>query len=544
MPGFPLQDEDGIEAVPANRLLADHQALIDRIRLAFGVDRGTFDSEIAPLLERYAACVHRLPATAESHFSEPGGLLRLGLEVGFFALQGTDAHIIAGRSTISERRHLEPRWQLATFIAGLCCELHRTMGPLRVLDADGREWPACLMPLADWLLDHGLDRYRVRWRGDVPPVQAQGLFMLSHVVPPRVMRFLGEDNAVIVPHLLAGVGGLSLYRDRNVLDTLVRRALALVIDRDLRARAGRGGTDPAGTHVARYLVEAMQGLVRSHAAWVPNRDKSRLWLGRDGLFVTWLQAAADLQAALEAAQLAGMPRSADAMLAALLDAGVLEPRDGQTIPWSIQPPGAQAPVEAIKLSSPDILLTGLTPCPAPLEVALARDPGQPPAKARPARAPSAPAAMAQLPLPGTESGPTAEAVGGPDAGKPAAPPRTTDAPERRRLALQAPRRLDPLVREAVAKAVSAVGAGQVASRVTAGGFFVRLDDMERQGIDAAQALRALGDAGMLAGTGGTKATLTTHEIDGEPCGGLLIRPRFINGLDLADFSPADGPAGD
>ncbi|WP_043459961.1 MobH family relaxase [Azohydromonas australica] len=547
MPDSHLQDEDGIEAVPADQLLAAHQALIDRIRLAFGVDRATFDSDIAPLLGRYAACVHRLPATAGGHFSEPGGLLRLGLEVAFFALQGTDAHIFAGRSTISERRHLEPRWQLATFIAGLCCELHRTIGPLLVLDAHGREWPACLMPLADWLLDRGLDRYCVRWRADVLPVQAQGLFVLPHVVPAKVMRFLGEDNAVIVPYLLAGVGGLSLYRDRNVLDTLVRRALALVIDRDLRARAGRGAAAPAGTHVARCLVEAMQGLVRGHAAWVPNRDKSRLWLGREGLYVTWPQAAVDLQAALEAAQLAGMPRSPEAMLDALLDAGVLEPRDGASALWPIQIPGSQALAEAVRLSSPDILLAGVTPCPAPLEVPLARDPGQPPARARPARAPSAPAAMAQLPLPGTEPPAAVEAGDRPDGEAPEKPPRKSDAPRRRTVTLDPPRRLDPLVRDAVAKAVSAAGKEprSLASRTTADGFFVRIDELERQGIDATEALRTLGDAGMLVGAGGrTKATLATHEIDGEPCTGLVIRPRFIQGLGLAAFSPAGSPSGD
>jgi hypothetical protein len=37
-----------------------------------------------------------------------------------------------------------------------------------------------------------------------------------------------------VPHLLASISGIPVYREHNILDELVRRSLALVIDRNLR----------------------------------------------------------------------------------------------------------------------------------------------------------------------------------------------------------------------------------------------------------------------------------------------------------------------
>ncbi len=123
---FPAADP-GFAALPVAELLASAEDLVARIRLCFGIDRGSFDSDVQPLLHRFAAYVHLLPATADNYFSTPGGLLRLGLEVAFFSLQGTDAHIFSGRSTISARRQLEPRWRQATFIGGLCCELHRVL---------------------------------------------------------------------------------------------------------------------------------------------------------------------------------------------------------------------------------------------------------------------------------------------------------------------------------------------------------------------------------------------------------------------------------
>ena len=115
---FPAADP-GFAALPVEELLASVDDLVARIRLCFGVDRDTFDLDVLPLLRNYAAYVHLLPATADNYFSAPGGLLRLGLEVAFFSLQGTDAHIFSGRSTISVRRQLEPRWRQATFIGGL-----------------------------------------------------------------------------------------------------------------------------------------------------------------------------------------------------------------------------------------------------------------------------------------------------------------------------------------------------------------------------------------------------------------------------------------
>lgn len=127
----------GIAVLEVDRLLKRNAGLIARIKLCYGCEPPAFESEILAPARRYAAFVNTLPATPDNHFSEPGGLLRLGLEIAFQALQETDAQLFAGRATISERRRLEPRWRLATFIAGMCCELHRTLNALAVTDPSG-----------------------------------------------------------------------------------------------------------------------------------------------------------------------------------------------------------------------------------------------------------------------------------------------------------------------------------------------------------------------------------------------------------------------
>ena len=129
-----------------DEILAAHEDLISRIKLCYGADRESFEADLLVPIRNYAAYVNLLPATADNFFCAAGGLFRLGLEVAFFALQGTDAHIVSGRSTISTRRQLEPRWRQATFIAGLCCELHRALSHVIVTDDRGEEWPAYLAP--------------------------------------------------------------------------------------------------------------------------------------------------------------------------------------------------------------------------------------------------------------------------------------------------------------------------------------------------------------------------------------------------------------
>ena len=140
--------DPGFVCAAVGSILAEHENLLARIRLCFGVDQETFARDALALIEAYAGYVHLLPATSDNYFRQPGGLLQLGLEVAFYALQGTDAHIFSGQATISTRRQLEPRWRHATFIGGLCCELHRTLTQLIVTTADGEEWPAFLGGLA------------------------------------------------------------------------------------------------------------------------------------------------------------------------------------------------------------------------------------------------------------------------------------------------------------------------------------------------------------------------------------------------------------
>ncbi len=564
---FPSADP-GFAALPVAELLASVEDLIARIRLCFGIDRESFDSDVQPLLRQYADYVHLLPATTDNYFSSPGGLLRLGLEVAFFSLQGTDAHIFAGRSTISVRRQLEPRWRQATFIGGLCCELHRVLSHVIVIDGTGEQWPAYLQPLSAWLTERGADSYFLRWRTDAVEARGLALFALPLVVPADTLQYLNDDNAVIVPHLLASIGGLPVYREHNVLDRLVRRSLALVIDRNLQVNADRSRAPQFGMHLERYLVDALQRLAAGNSSWAPNRDKSRVWWGADGLFLAWPQSAADVRALLEADQVPGIPKTPETLLEWLLAAGACERTDSGEPTWSILPPEAKAPLLAVKLSSAAILFTGAEPAQTPLATRLVHHPGEP-STARPAAPPGAvpvpvptstptpepapgtqysliePTTPADLPDAAALTDPDPIAVIGPVA--PNAQPPGTNLPPRAtpplppQFRLTAPLRLNPAVRNALAAIVHTLnGPGSAAAACTAAdGLFVPLHALERHGIQPALAVRALAEARLLVGTERGRAPTVSREFAGQTTPGLVITAVCIEGFDPAAFNVAE-----
>ncbi len=532
---YPSADPGFVRAAVTD-ILADHDNLLARIRLCFGVDRETFARDALALIEAYAGYVHLLPATPDNYFRQPGGLLQLGLEVAFYALQGTDAHIFSGQSTITTRRQLEPRWRHATFIGGLCCELHRALASLIVVDADGNEWPAYLTPLSAWLAERQVERYFVRWRAQAPEARSLGLFALPHVVESAVLQNLSAGNTVIVPHLLASIGGLPVYREPNVLDSLVRRSLALVIDRNLKASADRYGSPQFGSHLERYLVDALRRLASAEPAWVPNREKSRVWCGSDGLFLLWPQCAADAQALLEADQLPGIPKSADTVLDLLLAAGVAEPRDGSHSTWLIQPPGAKGPLDAIKLTSAAILWSGPEGCPHPLAGKLAT-------KLEPTRPMAAPAGPAPPPLPRGQLSLLEAAEADPSANVPATVSPAVEEAAATLIALKAPMRLNPAVRDALASIVGTLNgdARTAAACTVATGIFVPLAELERRGLQPALAMRALGDLRMLVHADANRPPTVSRDFGGSITVGLIVDPRFVTGLDLATFAIPESP---
>jgi conjugal transfer pilus assembly protein TraI len=526
--------DPGISVRSIDDVLAAQDDLIRRIKLSYGANRDTFDTDLFALIRRYAEYVHLLPATPDNHFSLPGGLLRMGLEIAFYALQATDGQIFSGRSTISHRRQLEPRWRHATFIAGLCGELHRTLSHVIVIDAKGNEWPAYLYPLNRWLHEQSASRFFLRWIPHAQETRSLGVFALPQIIAPETLHYLAQGNSVVVPHMMASISGMPVYREQNILEHLVRRAAALVIDRDLQSSAERYGKPRLGSHLERYLVDALRRLVVSNAQWIPNAEKSRVWYGKDGLYIVWPNAANDVRKLLEADQLPGIPKAPETLLEILIDAGVVEPSAETQTTWPIFPPHCDKPIEAIRLTSPSILLAAMDRPPEPLPHLLVK----PPSESR-AAPPSAAASSVQagqtiaLPL----ALPTAPDIyrqrhSTPVPGAQQRPESVAGEQHRPTFSLAAPLRLDAPLRAALDDVVDSFNRDDkdAGCCVTATGLFIPLAAFERRAIEPALAMRALADASMLVSSASSKTKSVTREFGGEAKAGIVIHRRFIEGF--------------
>jgi conjugal transfer pilus assembly protein TraI len=522
---FDSNVERRFEIVPVDVLLESQGNLIDRIRLAFGIDRQTFDADVLKLIGRYADYVLTLPASPDSYFSGPNGLFRLGLEVALFSLQGADAHIFSGRATISTRRELEPKWRLATFIGGLCCGLDRPLAHLAVVASDGRPWPAFVCPLGQWT-SSAEGPFYLRWNEQVNETPGIATYALQYVVPSRIMERLGDGNTVVLPNMIASVGGLTRFGHHNALEKLNRRAFATVVAHNLHAQTRRDKAARFSSHLERFVIDALRSLAATSPIWAPNRDKSRVWYGPDGLFLVWPQAATDIVACFDNDQLPGLPRSADVLLEILIGAGAINlKRDGDPH-RSVQPPTTQVTVQAIKLSSLAVLYTSPrehpTPLPCPLE-----------AQEQPIKPPS-PAAngTAQLDL-GLDARPEVAPVNlhGPEQQPP--PPESPSVPEpvwERGLELDLPLKLGAVMRQALLEIVAESGVVRGDGPWAQDGLFVPFSAFLERGVEALIVLRDLDAARMLAPAehGGLRRSFTGS--DGIETTGIVLKRQCFTGV--------------
>ena len=94
-------------------------------------------------------------------------------------------------------------------------------------------------------------------------------------------------------------------------------------------------------------------------------------------------------------------------------------------------------------------------------------------------------------------------------------------------------RLNLPIREALAAIVATLNGPdqQAEALVIAPGLFVPIAALQAHGLQPAMAARALADAGMLASADRGASPLHTQAVGGAPTQGLVIDPRWIDGLD-------------
>jgi conjugal transfer pilus assembly protein TraI len=334
--------DKGIPVVGVEKLLQSQQELVVRIFRTAGVSREDFEKYYQPSIRNLARHVHLLPATSTTYFRGTGGLFRMNLEIALNSLQSANAAVFPASGGVERRFSMQPKWNLATFLAGLCSQNYRTVNSMAVLTQDSAQWTPLLDHLLDWCEEQDAKVYFVRWMEDlqVHGAQASASYSISKIVSREVLQYLAADNNQVVQAMTAAIAGVETNASENPISRLVAPVITRVIEDDLKRSATNYGHLVIGAHLEPHLVDAMRRLVRG-GKWIANNIPSggRVWVGQEGVFIDWSSAAGDISNLLARDQFAGIPKDPDTLADLLVSANLLELNNRGGRYWTIALPG-------------------------------------------------------------------------------------------------------------------------------------------------------------------------------------------------------------
>ena len=175
--------------------------ILRNLRRELGCSEEHFHRVMGPVLSRYAAYIHRLPASTGA-YREPGGLLRQGLD-------NAVAVVRRGRETVlaygfpGQQEKQKPQWLLACALAGLLTNVGKNLQKWTVSDPDDRHrWRPQQQPLTQWLAAHRLTEYCLR------PVNNQDspldTLLAERILKPEGWLALDADIQTVLLDVLGG----------------------------------------------------------------------------------------------------------------------------------------------------------------------------------------------------------------------------------------------------------------------------------------------------------------------------------------------------
>ncbi len=356
-PIYPPFDE-GVPMMELEELVWSQAKTIKKIRVAFSMTDAEFENIVLSTIRNYVAYVHLLPATKQEFHIGTGGLYKLGLDIAFYATQAAEGKVYSSKETAERRRMLHPKWVYATFVAGLCAELNLPITTMTVTSKKGNVWPATDSPLYQWAQEEQTDSYFIHWR-EQPVIsddamRANSSYVLSMIISKEGKDYLRTENNIVFSQMVASVAGNSRHGDGNVIAETVRHYRDWVIEKDIKANPSYYGKLTVGAHLASTVIDIMRELYSSND-WTVNSKGSRIWNTKEGCFIVWGAAFAEITAAMQKRKVTGAPTSSETMAELMLDSDMIEPQLNGSPTWEVTLPNSPQLKEAVKLIDPAII---------------------------------------------------------------------------------------------------------------------------------------------------------------------------------------------
>jgi hypothetical protein len=352
----------GLPAAPVERILSTQTELIQAIEQALALPDDLYQTIALPVIARYAAFSHLLPASESHHHRGAGGLFRHGLEVAHWATMASQGCLFATHATPRERKAQELRWRLAVCFAGLLHDIGKPVSDMAVVDRQGQHtWNPCDENLTDWAAQNQIDRYFLRWRENRHKRHEQFSALVIERVLTRPSRsYILEPGPDIMQAMLETIHGL----DRGTkLYELVVSADCKSVERDLKAHHHTMDST-MGMPVEKYLFDAMRRLIKA-GQWRVNEKGARVWRFKEGIHIVWRSGAQDIVSMLAKDKVPGIPRDEDTLADILIERGLAIPK---SLPggrkyryWRMQPQGMDAALYLLRLASIELIYSNEPP---------------------------------------------------------------------------------------------------------------------------------------------------------------------------------------
>ncbi len=343
----------GLPAVSPEKLLETQAELIERIADTAIALPAQFERYYLSTIERFARFAHLLPASQSHHHRGAGGLLRHSIEVGLWALQSADKVLLDAAKTPSQRREMEPRWQLAVFLAALCHDAGKPVTDLIVTNKDRTAiWKPIKEDLYAWAMKNGIEAYFLDWReGRARQHTALSNLIADRIIGAETLEWIEEGGTELIVWLMESL--TCNPSPTNLIHDLVIKADQTSVERDLKTLGVAMAGYDLGVPVERHLTDIMRRFVKE-GVWLVNEPGARLWNIEGNLYLVWPAAGEEIARQVCEDGIPGIPRTPDGILDMLAERQIAFVREGAAPGdrlWKIAPAVLAEKIPDIKLSA-------------------------------------------------------------------------------------------------------------------------------------------------------------------------------------------------
>ena len=216
---------------------------------------------------------------------------------------------------------MEPRWQLAVFLAALCHDAGKPVTDLTVTNKDRTStWHPITDDLHVWATRHGINAYFLEWReGRGRQHTALSSLIAERIIGVESLAWIAEGETELVVWLMESLA--CNPGPTNLIYDLVIKADQTSVERDLKTLGVAMAGYDLGVPVERHLIDIMRRFVRE-GVWLVNQPGARLWNMEGHVYLVWPAAGEELARQIKEDGMPGMPRTPEGILDMLTDRGM------------------------------------------------------------------------------------------------------------------------------------------------------------------------------------------------------------------------------